>query len=191
MRRTSRRRFLSSASVALGAMPLVRAAGGSRPRQSGADPAFRHGVASGDPLADRVMLWTRVTVSGGDTAMVRWVVARDPKLAQVVARGEGQTGAWRDFTVKVDVGGLRPGTMYDYRFETEADARPSGARGPCRRRASPASASAWCRARTIPSGTSMPTRRSPAAPTSTPSCTLVITSTSTRNAQIGGARPLA
>lgn len=116
MRRIPRRLFLATGAAAA-ALPLFP---GRRleAAQSGADPAFGHGVASGDPLADRVMLWTRVTVSGGDTAMVRWVVARDPKLAQVVARGEGQTGAWRDFTVKVDVGGLRPGTTYYYRFET-------------------------------------------------------------------------
>jgi phosphodiesterase/alkaline phosphatase D-like protein len=57
---------------------------------------FRHGVASGDPLADRVMLWTRVTVTGA-TAQVRYVVASDPKLARVVARGEVLTGAEREF----------------------------------------------------------------------------------------------
>ena len=44
-------------------------------------------------------------------------MARDPKFARIVARGEQQTGASRDFTVKVDVGGLEPGTTYYYRFE--------------------------------------------------------------------------
>ena len=51
------------------------------------------------------------------TASVSWVMARDPKFARIVARGEQQTGAGRDFTVKVDVGGLEPGTTYYYRFE--------------------------------------------------------------------------
>jgi alkaline phosphatase D len=80
-------------------------------------PVFRHGVASGDPLADRVILWTRVT-TGVETATVRLVVARDPKLARVVGRSEVQTGAARDYTVKVDVTGLDPGTTYYYRFES-------------------------------------------------------------------------
>ncbi len=47
-----------------------------------------------------------------------WQIARDPKFAQVVGRGETQTGASRDFTVKVDVPGLEPGTAYYYRFES-------------------------------------------------------------------------
>lgn len=115
MRRIPRRLFLATGAAAA-ALPLIRTTK-SEAAQAG-DAGFRHGVASGDPLADRVMLWTRVTAPGASTATVRWVVARDPKLAQVVARGEGQTGAWRDFTVKVDVGGLRPGTTYYYRFES-------------------------------------------------------------------------
>ena len=88
-------------------------------------PVFRHGVASGDPLADRVMLWTRVSVPSA-SANVRWVVARDPKLARVVARGELQTGAARDFTVKVDVDGLEPGMPYYYRFEADGAQSPVG-----------------------------------------------------------------
>lgn len=88
-------------------------------------PVFRHGVASGDPLVDRVMLWTRVTVPGLSTN-VRWVVARDPKLARVASRGELPTGAARDFTVKVDVDGLEPGTTYYYRFEAGGAQSPVG-----------------------------------------------------------------
>src|SRR5687767_6484656 len=76
-------------------------------------PAFDLGVASFDPLADRVLLWTRV-VGGGDVA---WVVARDPDLADVVARGTASANA-EPWTVTVDVDGLEPGTTYWYRFES-------------------------------------------------------------------------
>jgi alkaline phosphatase D len=46
---------------------------------------FQHGVASGDPLADRVILWTRVT-AGAAPVEVEWRVARDAELADVVRK---------------------------------------------------------------------------------------------------------
>jgi alkaline phosphatase D len=116
MRSISRRGFIASSGAALGALPLIRSIDSLA---QVTNPVFRHGVASGDPLADRVILWTRVTpkaATGSQT--VSWVIARDPKLAQVVTRGEVQTGAARDFTVKVDATGLSPATSYYYRFES-------------------------------------------------------------------------
>lgn len=123
MRRISRRSFVQAA-TAVAALPLIAQArlGAA---QTASDRVFRHGVASGDPLADRVMLWTRVTVTGA-TAQVRYVVARDPKLARIVARGEVSTGEARDFTVKMDVSGLDPGTTYYYRFEAADGQSPVG-----------------------------------------------------------------
>jgi alkaline phosphatase D len=115
MRRVSRRNFLATSSVALGTLPLIRASAFAQT----ADAVFRHGVASGDPLSDRVILWTRVTpgaVTG--EVPVSWQVARDAKFGQVVSRGEARTGAARDFTVKVDAQGLEAGTTYYYRFES-------------------------------------------------------------------------
>ena len=73
---------------------------------------FRHGVASGDPLTDRVILWTRVTPPAPQRRQpvdVRWQIATDERLSNVVARGTAQASAERDFTVKVDAGGLAPG----------------------------------------------------------------------------------
>jgi len=114
MRRVSRRDFLATSSAALGTLPLIRATSGFAQT---ADAVFRHGVASGDPLSDRVILWTRVTTpSPAGAASAAWEVARDPKFARIVRRGEAQTGAARDFTVKVDVSGLAAGTTYYYRF---------------------------------------------------------------------------
>src|SRR5262245_21601167 len=70
--------------------------------------AFFHGVASGDPLPDAVMLWTRVTPMQGhsEALQVRWFVASDLALKEIVAEGTADTDAERDFTVKVDATGL-------------------------------------------------------------------------------------
>jgi alkaline phosphatase D len=85
--------------------------------------SFEHGVASGDPLTDRVVIWTRVT-AGEDRVPVDWVVARDPVLQDVVARGTAEARAARDHTVHVDVGGLEPAGIYWYRFESAGDVSP-------------------------------------------------------------------
>lgn len=120
----SRRGFFKTSSAVLGALPLVRSIDALA---QVTNPVFRHGVASGDPLGDRVILWTRVTPAPGtQAAAVSWRLARDPRLSQVVARGEAQTGAARDFTVKVDVTGLEPGTTYYYRFESGKEPSATG-----------------------------------------------------------------
>lgn len=78
---------------------------------------FYHGVASGDPLSDRVIIWTRVTPQPGDTLIpVAYAVATDTAFTSVVARGVASATVGRDFTVKVDVDGLRPATTYYYVF---------------------------------------------------------------------------
>lgn len=77
---------------------------------------FYHGVASGDPLHDRVVIWTRVTPTSGGEVTVQWRVATDTALQQVVREGQTTTNAERDHTVKVDVSGLQPGTVYYYGF---------------------------------------------------------------------------
>ncbi len=88
--------------------------GGSPPESSGS--AFAHGVASGDPLSDRVILWTRVSVAAPGTLNVVWEVSSDEAFGIVVARGTTSTGPERDYTVKVDAMGLQPASTYFYRF---------------------------------------------------------------------------
>jgi len=78
---------------------------------------FLHGVASGDPLADRVILWTRVTHDGAGDIPIRWLVTTDVELQDVVTSGEAVASAERDWTVKVDAVGLSPRTWYYYAFE--------------------------------------------------------------------------
>jgi alkaline phosphatase D len=106
----SRRRALLS----FGSLSAVPVFGGSAPAPA-QGLRFEHGVASGDPLADRVILWTRI--SGSDTPVdVVWQIATDAEFRTHVAQGKLTTDAGRDFTVKADVTGLKPGTTYVYRF---------------------------------------------------------------------------
>ncbi len=78
---------------------------------------FYHGVASGDPLSERVIIWTRVTPETEGEVVVNWQVAVDSTMSQVVQSGTFTTGPARDYTVKVDVAGLEPSRHYYYRFE--------------------------------------------------------------------------
>ena len=125
-RGTSRREFFKSsggAAAALASVPMLAMASASRV----AGPRFQHGVASGDPLSDRVILWTRVTPPGRPSAVtVTYVMALDSALNQVVARGTAKTSPARDNTVKVDPAGLQPGTTYYYRFSCDGESSPIG-----------------------------------------------------------------
>lgn len=82
--------------------------------------AFNHGVASGDPRQDRVIIWTRVTPANAGPVPVRWIVARNRELTDVVKTGVVETNEARDYTVKADVTGLRAGAPYFYGFRAGA-----------------------------------------------------------------------
>ena len=77
---------------------------------------FYHGVASGDPTATGVMLWTRVTPPTDLVVPVAWRVATDAALANVVKSGRAQADRSTDYTVRIDATGLQPGTTYYYGF---------------------------------------------------------------------------
>lgn len=93
--------------------------------------AFDHGVASGDPLADRVVLWTRVSpvdTLPRDTAPipVRITVARDREMQEVVAGYDAEARLEYDFCVKIDAVGLAENQWYYYRFEVGDQYSPVG-----------------------------------------------------------------
>jgi alkaline phosphatase D len=118
----TRRGFVVAASLA-GLGTAVRAHsheeqfGGGNNR---AAVSFDHGVASGDPLHDRVILWTRVTPRRtNDQVLVKWRVARDARMKREECGGRVWTDASRDFTVKVDVDRLDPNRTYYYQFEVQ------------------------------------------------------------------------
>ena len=76
---------------------------------------FYHGVASGDPLSDRVIIWTRVT-SNDIFDTVYWYVATDSTMENIISKGKYFTSANKDHTVKIDVTGLTANTYYYYTF---------------------------------------------------------------------------
>ena len=95
-----------------------------RPRLT-SDP-FALGVASGDPDATRVVLWTRLAprplepLGGmdGQRAAVRWEVAHDEQFARVVKRGTATAAPELAYSVHDDVSGIEPDRWYFYRFHS-------------------------------------------------------------------------
>ena len=77
---------------------------------------FYHGVASGDPLSDGVIIWTRVTPDSAMTVQGTWKVCSDTSLTNTITQGNFTTDASVDYTVKIDVTGLSPNTTYYYYF---------------------------------------------------------------------------
>lgn len=82
----------------------------------GPESLFTHGVASGDPLMDRVILWTRITKPSAAEIDVFWEISVDEEFTKRLNAGWAKTDASRDFTVKVDADGLYAGHHYYYRF---------------------------------------------------------------------------
>ncbi|CAM3895392.1 alkaline phosphatase [Kibdelosporangium persicum] len=135
----SRRSILKGAALTAAAMAgSIRVFDFEAAAAPASDGIFGYGVASGDPLGDAVVIWTRATPpcegrqvatpgSGlGRPMLVRWEVARDETFRRVVKRGTVLTSAASDHTVKVDVTGLRPYTRYFYRFHAEGETSPVG-----------------------------------------------------------------
>lgn len=85
---------------------------------------FRHGVASGDPDATSVVLWTRVTTSG--EVMVTGELAVDPNFTTIIQTADLPTGPERDHTVKWLASGLAPGLICYFRFRMDGALSPTG-----------------------------------------------------------------
>lgn len=78
---------------------------------------FYHSVASGDPFSNQVIIWTRVTPEVKGKISVKWNVATNESMNDIVKSGEVMTDSTSDYTVKIDVTGLSPKTFYYYQFE--------------------------------------------------------------------------
>jgi alkaline phosphatase D len=88
---------------------------------------FYHGVASGDPLTDRVIIWTRVTPDDSLSSIeVSWEISENQQFNPPLKQQKATTSPDRDYTVKVDVDGLRPGSQYYYRFHALGKTSPIG-----------------------------------------------------------------
>src|SRR4051812_23405016 len=92
---------------------------------------FTLGVASGDPLPDGVVLWTRLApdpLNGGGmpqrSVAVEWQIATDERMQQVVQRGAVLATPQLGHSVHVEVSGLQPSRWYYYQFKAGPDTTP-------------------------------------------------------------------
>ncbi len=95
--------------------------------EPGPETLFSHGVASGDPLTDSVILWTRVSPAADEPVELFFEAALDPQFEmRVAADWIGEATNERDYTIKIDLDGLEPGTTYYYRFYAQGRVSPVG-----------------------------------------------------------------
>ncbi len=87
---------------------------------------FRHGIASGDPTDQSVILWTRVSVVASRSVKVHWQLAEDEEMTRIIASGQSGTDASKDFTVKVDADELPAGSTLFYQFRALGSLSPVG-----------------------------------------------------------------
>ena len=111
----------SSSAMAVAAVGSLAACGGSddvsSPAPAVTPAVFAFGVASGDPLTDRVILWSHAKVPNSATDVsLTWQVASDAAFTNIVRSGTLSTIEASSFTAKVDVTGLTAGASYFYRF---------------------------------------------------------------------------
>ena len=98
--------------------------------EASASGTFRHGVASGDPGPDSVVLWTRVSPPQ-DVETARGDVRVVCEISETISFSNAQrtelvAEAARDWCVKFIPSGLRAGALYRYRFRTDTDVSPEG-----------------------------------------------------------------
>jgi alkaline phosphatase D len=129
-----RRAFLRLSGAGAGLVAAARLQRGLAVAALDATAPFGYGVASGDPLASSVIVWTRVTPgtdalpgSGvGRPLPVEWQVASDERFRKVVRSGRVMSSRGSDHTIKADVSGLEPDTTYHYRFRALGEISPAG-----------------------------------------------------------------
>jgi alkaline phosphatase D len=130
----NRRRFLIGAGALSGLTftGQLRSYAQSEAPKFTADP-FSLGVASGDPLPDGVVLWTRLApepLNGGGlpprAVTVKWEVAADDRMKDVVKRGSAVASPELGHSVHVEVAGLKPARWYWYRFVVGDAVSPVG-----------------------------------------------------------------
>ena len=119
MTNLKRRNFIKGALAASGSIAISTPLQAMTRPQLPSSVSFDYGVASGDPLRDAVILWTRATPLDSNPTgpvTVTWELAEDAAFTNVLRRGSVETDLARDYTAKIDVHGLQPDTRYYYRF---------------------------------------------------------------------------
>jgi len=118
----TRRDFLGRAAAVGATLAWARPALSAVPKWRERRDLFPEGVASGDPEPDSVILWTRRPFTSTERAMLTVEVALDSEFRKVVARARAPVLAESDWTCRVLAAGLKPATVYWYRFvDTKGD----------------------------------------------------------------------
>lgn len=107
----------SPADTSPDSLATIQTAREQMPVYQGPNP-FLHGVASGDPMATQVILWTRISADGLDEIPVIVEVSRSPDFTDLVYEGIGYARSQADYTVKIDANLPDPATTYYYRFDS-------------------------------------------------------------------------
>ncbi len=127
-----RRRVITLAAGALGLSAVTSLPSWAR---SAANDPFTQGVASGDPVPDGFVIWTRLAPDplqpdgrGGiaGAVPVSWEVAADQTMAKVVARGSAMADDRFNHSIHIEVEGLKPDRPYWYRFTAQGATSPIG-----------------------------------------------------------------
>ena len=117
--KVSRRQFIQAAMAMGASVAFARLAQASRTRWIERRDLYPEGVASGDPTADSVILWTRRPFESGGRRVLTVEVAEDEAFRRVVAKAIAPVSAESDWTTRVLVGHLKPARVYWYRFTDE------------------------------------------------------------------------
>ncbi|MBL4787794.1 MAG: alkaline phosphatase D family protein [Kordiimonadaceae bacterium] len=119
----SRRAVLSAIGIGTGLAVI-----GSPTSAADTGIQFTHGIASGDPQATNVILWTRALDTSDQAKNIHgmWEISASEDFSVLAGSGPFNTGPKRDYTVKIDASGLQSGTQYFYRFSVGDVTSPVG-----------------------------------------------------------------
>jgi alkaline phosphatase D len=120
----NRRSFLKAAAAIGASLAWVEPARGSNVDWRERRDLYPQGVASGDPDAHSVILWTRRPFTDGTRHVLTVEVAEDQAFRRVIAHAQAPVSSAADWTARVLIAGLEPARTYWYRF-TDADGNGS------------------------------------------------------------------
>ncbi|MGE8376814.1 MAG: alkaline phosphatase D family protein [Sphingobacterium sp.] len=118
----NRRRFLKNSLIAAGGVfiaPLIESCSDD-PTDIDSAPGnlknggFESGVASFDPSATGIIIWTRYSVE--TDAEITWEISKENSFSEILRRGQVKADATNDFTLAIDVQNIASNTKYYYRF---------------------------------------------------------------------------
>lgn len=124
---TRRTVLAASTALPLAACRPIESAQQFNSPESNPNDTFLHGIASGDMTATSAIIWTRISGLAAETGIiVKWEISLTDDFTDLIRAGAIIAYAAADWTAKIDVKGLTPGTAYFYRFEADKETSPTG-----------------------------------------------------------------